>query len=110
MPAMKQTKDKGTDVLNAERILEVLDRNAERLRAYHVRKIGLFGSFLHHKANRRSDIDLLVELGQISFDGYMDLKFFLEELFGRKVDLVIQEDVKPSLRHILEEAVYAKAI
>lgn len=107
---MKQTKDKGTDVLDAERILEVLDRNAERLRSYHVRKIGLFGSFLHHRANHRSDIDLLVELGQISFDGYMDLKFFLEEMFGRKVDLVIQEDVKPAMRHILEEAVYAKAV
>jgi predicted nucleotidyltransferase len=107
---MKQTKDKGMDVLNAERILEVLDRNAERLRAYHVRKIGLFGSFLHHKANRRSDIDLLVELGQISFDGYMDLKFFLEELFGRKVDLVIQEDVKPALQSVLKEAIYAEGV
>jgi len=110
MPAIKQTKDKGTDVLDAERILEVLDRNAERLRAYHVRKIGLFGSFLHQSATRRSDVDLLVGLDHLSFDGYMDLKFFLEDLFGRKVDLVIEEDVKPALQSVLKEAIYAEGV
>ncbi|MFQ5807543.1 MAG: nucleotidyltransferase family protein [Phycisphaerae bacterium] len=38
----------------------------------------------------------------------MDLKFFLEDLFGRKVDLVLLGSIKPRLRPaILAEAVYA---
>jgi len=41
-----------------------------------------------------------------SFSGYMDLKFFLEDLFGRPVDLVLADGIKPRLRKaILQEAV-----
>ncbi|WP_200673373.1 hypothetical protein [Persephonella atlantica] len=38
--------------------------------------------------------------------GKMDLKFYLEDLFGKKVDLIIKEAVKPKLRkYIYSEAV-----
>lgn len=40
----------------------------------------------------------------------MDLKFYLEELFGRKVDLVIEQDIKPALEHVREQVIYAQKV
>ncbi len=46
-----------------------------------------------------------------SFDSYMDLKAFLEELFHRRVDLVLADAIKPRLReNILKDAVYAPGL
>ncbi|MGK7958592.1 MAG: nucleotidyltransferase family protein, partial [Crocosphaera sp.] len=70
--------------------------------------LGVFGSFVRGEATDNSDLDLLVEFqGDVTFDNYMDLKFLLEDLFERKIDLVIKEDIKPQIRErILEETVY----
>jgi hypothetical protein len=55
-----------------------------------------------------SDIDLLVEFQEATYDHYMDLKFFLEDLFETEVDLVLADAVKPRLRpYISREVVYA---
>ena len=75
-----------------------------------VKKVGVFGSFARGDAQGDSDVDILVEFqeGQKTFGNYMELKFYLEELFGREVDLVIETAIKPRLiEHILKEAVYA---
>jgi predicted nucleotidyltransferase len=41
----------------------------------------------------------------------MNVKFFLEDLFGRPVDLVLEETIKPRLRpQILSEVVYAAGL
>jgi predicted nucleotidyltransferase len=46
-----------------------------------------------------SDVDMLVSFaGPATFDGYMDLKAFLEDLLGRSVDLVTSGALKPALR------------
>jgi hypothetical protein len=51
-----------------------------------------------------SDVDVLVEFdGPATFDHYMDLKFFLENLFGTRVDLVTREAVKPRMRPSIEK-------
>jgi len=43
-----------------------------------------------------------------TFDNYMDLKFYLEDLFKREVDLVIESSIKPRLKdNIMREVVYA---
>lgn len=75
---------------------------------YSVKSLGVFGSFVREEATESSDLDILVEFeGAPTFRKYMDLKFFLEDLFGRKVDLVIQADIKPQIREqILKEVVY----
>ena len=78
---------------------------------YGVRRIGLFGSFVRHEARNESDVDVLVVFrdGEETFEHYMDLKFHLEDLFGRPVDLVIEASIKPLLQpHILKEAVYVE--
>jgi predicted nucleotidyltransferase len=71
----------------------------------------LFGSAARNEASDASDLDFLVEFDRKSFDNYMDLKFYLEELLGRPVDLVLKDAVKPRLREpILAEAVHAPGL
>jgi len=75
-----------------------------------VKRIGIFGSFARGEEKEDSDLDVLVvfEEGQKTFDNYMDLKFYLEDLFGREVDLVTEKALKPQLKDIImKEVVYA---
>ena len=94
-----------------EEILEILEENRSAILAHGVRRLGLFGSIIRGKNTLSSDLDFVVEFDKKSFDAYMDLKAFLEELFGCQVDLVIAEAVKPRLRAaILDEALYAPGL
>jgi predicted nucleotidyltransferase len=68
--------------------------------------LGLFGSCAREEQTTSSDLDFVVELETRSFDAYMDLKFFLEDLFGRPVDLVLEGTFKPRLRpHIMRDLI-----
>ena len=91
--------------------IETLKRNEELIKQkYGVKRIGIFGSFSRGEEKEGSDIDILVEFekGRKTFDNYMDLKFFLVDLFHRKVDLVTVEALKPQLKDsILKEVSYA---
>ncbi len=92
-------------------VLELLARNRDRIRSLGVRSLALFGSSVRDEATPASDVDLLVEFDNKTFDNYMDLKFFLEDLLGRPVDLVLRSAVKPRLREpILAEAVRAPGL
>jgi len=90
--------------------LEILRQHRDELRdRFYVKEIGVFGSYVRGEAGARSDVDVLVEFepGQETFNNYFDLQFFLEELFGCKVDLVLRETIKPRLREwILRKAQY----
>ena len=71
-------------------------------------RIGVFGSLARGDEGPESDVDIIVELAEPTFDHYMDLKFRLEEVLQRPVDLVMAETVKPRLKPIIEqEVVYA---
>lgn len=88
-------------------ILQRIESNMPIIKSYGVKRIGLFGSFARGEQTDLSDIDFLVEFYQDkkTFDNYMDLKFFLEELFVRKVDLVIAEAVKPDIKSNITRSV-----
>ncbi|NVM28144.1 MAG: nucleotidyltransferase family protein [Candidatus Helarchaeota archaeon] len=99
-------------MLSAEVIIENIEKKMGKIREYGVKKIGLFGSYLRNEQKDDSDIDILVEFekGQKTFDNYMDLKFFLEDLFEYKVDLVIMDAIKPDLKpYILGSVKFAAA-
>ena len=92
-------------------ILAVLKKNRNAIRAFGVRRLALFGSYARNQATRASDLDFVVEFDKKSFDSYMDLKTFLENLFGRRVDLVLADAIKPRLRRpILEGAIRAPGL
>ena len=94
-----------------ETVLQKLEENRETIRGFGVKRLGLFGSVARGEATEGSDLDFLVELEIKSFDAYMDLKDFLEEMFDCKVDLVMKEALKPRLREpILKETVYAQGL
>lgn len=96
--------------LTALFIRKTIGANKLQIHKYSVKKIGLFGSYLKCTQHEKSDLDFLIKLSKPTFDNYMELKFYLEKLFGRKVDLVTEENVKPALKYIKEEALYAKLI
>ena len=85
---------KNRTTLTGSEILRALRKQGETLRRYRVRKIGVFGSHVSGKPTRRSDIDLLVEFEQPSFDNFMGLANDLEKLFGRKIDILTPEGVR----------------
>jgi hypothetical protein len=73
-----------------------LKANVERLTAFGVRSLAIFGSVARDAATDANDVDLLVEFDSPpSFDQYMDLKFFLEDTLGARVALVTRRSVKP---------------
>ena len=99
------------NVQTKEQLLDLLRRNAPKLRGYGVARFGLFGSFARGQQTDESDIDILIEFeeGRKSFDNFISLAFFLEELLGRKVDLVTPESLSPHIGpHILREVEYAR--
>ena len=97
--------------LTREMVLNSLVSNRKAIQRYGVRRIGLFGSIARGEGTPASDLDFLVELERKSFDAYMDLKAFLEDLFGCPVDLVIADTLKPRLREgILKETVHAPGL
>ena len=94
-----------------EDILNKLNQHAEKLRkSFSVHRIGPFGSYVHGSAKQSSDVDI-VELTDPSFDHYMDLKFYLEQLFGTSVDLVLADTLKPRLQPVIaREVIYTKGL
>ncbi|MBN1149555.1 MAG: nucleotidyltransferase family protein [Anaerolineales bacterium] len=96
---------------SAKGILKTLENHQADLQRMGVCRIGLFGSYRRGAPSPESDMDFLVALEKPTFDSYMDVKFFLEDLFGCRVDLVMEETIKPRLRpFILQEVIYVPGL
>ena len=90
--------------------LRLLKENLKDIMIFGVKSIGIFGSISRNEADEHSDLDILVEYetGRLNLDTYMDLKYYLEKLFKRRVDLVTKSSMKEySKDKILKEVVYA---
>jgi uncharacterized protein len=84
-------------------------RKPELQATFHVREIGVFGSFVRGEATRRSDVDILVDIEPeyITYDNYANLLEFLEGKLRRKVDLVMRDALREELKpYVLREVVY----
>jgi predicted nucleotidyltransferase len=84
-----------------------IDLVSELCKRHNVKNMYLFGSVLTDNSTPASDVDLLVNFGNVNlfyyFDNYMGLKEELEKLFNRPVDLVEEKTVKnPVLRRSIE--------
>lgn len=73
-----------------------------------VTALALFGSTVRDAARPDSDIDILVSFdGPATSERYFGVQFFLEDLFGRPVDLVTEKALRAELRPFVEkEAVH----
>jgi hypothetical protein len=90
-------------------LLALMAEHQHELHRFGVKRLGVFGSFVRSEQDAASDIDVLVEFqpGRKTFDNFMHLAFYLEALFGRKVDLLTPESLSPHLGpHILREVEY----
>ncbi len=97
--------------MTSTEIIEELSRHRGQLRRLGLRKLGLFGSYERGSAGPGSDLDFLADFTDVSFDAYMDTKFFLEDLFHCPVDLVLEHNLKPRLRpYILNEVEYVPGL
>jgi len=96
--------------MDAKEIEKKLEEKKDHIKkVFHVREIGIFGSYIRGEQTASSDIDILAEFekGHKDFFNYMRLKYHLEELLGRKVDLVIKNAVKSRLKErIFSEVEY----
>jgi predicted nucleotidyltransferase len=89
--------------MTREDILTKLRTRREELRQLGVKSLALFGSTARDEAGAESDVDLLVQFtGEPGFRGYMKLKFYLEDLLGCRVDLVMDEALRPWARPAVE--------
>jgi uncharacterized protein len=97
--------------MTSDEILKRLEENREIIRGLGVRRLGIFGSYARGEQKEASDMDFLVEFEEATLQNYLNLKEFLEQLFGCPVDLVFEDTLKPRLKPIiLNEVVYAAGL
>lgn len=82
--------------------MSILDRYSTSVKdlceRHNVKKLYAFGSVLTDKFNDESDIDLIVDFEPIDVehyaDNYFDLKFSLQDIFKRHIDLLEEKALK----------------
>lgn len=96
-------------MFNREEVLQILKEHLLELHEqFAVKSLALFGSVARNEATENSDIDLLVEFQtSVGFDGYMNLKFYLEDLFLHPIDLIMKNALESWAKStVIEEMFY----
>jgi hypothetical protein len=90
--------------MNPEDVRKRIRAHGDRLEQLGVRSLALFGSVARGESQPNSDVDFLVEFdGPATFDAFMELKLFLEDLLDRRVDLVTQRGLRDEIRQHVEK-------
>lgn len=91
--------------MNREQVVSTLHQHRDEMQQrFAMRHLSIFGSAARDELREDSDIDVLVEFeGLPTFDGYVGLKDYLEDLFGTEVDLATEAMVKPRLWQYIEK-------
>lgn len=91
-------------VMIKQQVLNTLKDHLDQIKKFKVERMFLFGSVARQQETASSDIDILVKFTiPPTYDMYMDLKFFLEDLFGRSIDLVTEDALRPEIKHHVEK-------
>jgi predicted nucleotidyltransferase len=90
--------------MERDEILRLLGVHLEEIQAqFGVRSLSLFGSTAREEAQPSSDVDILVEFQDTpTFRGYMQLRIYLEDLLGAKVDLITESGLRDTVRPYVE--------
>ncbi|MDE1190632.1 MAG: nucleotidyltransferase family protein [Arachidicoccus sp.] len=98
-------------MLNRAEILNTLKEQKSFLQEkFHVKEIGLFGSYARNEATPSSDIDFVVEFlfSQNYIETKESLRYYLSNLFNKKIDLANPRSLKPHFKkRILSQTIYA---
>ena len=91
--------------MNSSDVVSLISTRSGYIRRdFGVRSLSLFGSVARGEGKESSDADFLVEFeGAATFDRYMGLKLYLEDILGCRVDLVTSKGVRGFLRRSLEQ-------
>ena len=91
--------------MNRQNALTLLSGNYDYIRKnFSVSRLSIFGSVARNQAAEKSDIDILVEFsGKATFDNFMNLKFYLQDILHIGVDLVTQKALRPQIREEIEK-------
>jgi predicted nucleotidyltransferase len=91
------------DTMKPEEVKSAVTTCLPQLRSLGVDSLALFGSVARGEAGATSDVDLLVRFtGPVTFDRFMDVKLLLEDILGRRVDLVTEEGLRTEVRPYVE--------
>ncbi len=95
--------------MTRQHTLDILSAHKEILaKKFGVVDLALFGSAARDTATINSDVDVLVKFdGPATSAKFFGVQFYLEDLLGRRVDLVTEKALRPQLRPFIErEAVH----
>jgi len=95
-------------IISLKRLMEDLRQYMPELeQRYKVKTLGVFGSYIRGEQHKRSDLDLLVEFyDPPSLLKFIEMKHYLSDLLGVKVDLVMRDALKPAIgKRVLNEVV-----
>lgn len=89
--------------MNRDSTIKRLQEIRPKLTEMGVESIAIFGSVARDEAVEDSDLDMLVTFDETSFDKYMHLLVYLEELFGCKIDLATPKMLHPLIKPFIEQ-------
>ena len=91
--------------MNRDEVLDALRQHKQALRErFDVTGLALYGSFARNQATPESDVDILVRFdGPATSRSYFGTLFYIEDLLGRRVDLVTDKALRPELRPFVEQ-------
>ena len=90
--------------MNRDEVLDMLRTHKPTLvERFGVNELALFGSFARDQATDGSDVDILVRFdGPATSRSYFGVQFYIEDLLGRRVDLVTDKALRSELRPYVE--------
>jgi len=85
------------NVHSREEVLSFLKSEMPKLQSeFGITKMALFGSFAEGTQTEKSDIDLIIESSQSLGFKFFELSDYLENAFGRRIDLLTFRQVEES--------------
>lgn len=90
-------------------LLQLISSNSEKIKSFGVKRLGLFGSFVTNTQNSGSDIDFIIEFEKEkkTYRNFLSLSEFLENISGRKVEIVTPQSLSPYIGpHIIKTVEY----
>ena len=88
-------------------IRRIIAENRVSIINYGAKSIGLFGSFQKGTQTAESDVDLIIEFDsdKKNFDNFINLAYYLEELFNRRVELITLESISKYIKPHIEKSI-----